>query len=87
MEIGLSCVPMNVLIYMKVGVMLLRNYTHSMRVKEEAERLLKLNGYGVKSLRVNWKQEHLICFTKMLAIERAINKIWEQSRVLIYVLK
>lgn len=66
---------MNAQVYMNVGEKSLRNSTLNMKLKVEEERLLKLNGYGIKLLILKLRQEHHICCIKIHAIENRINKI------------
>ncbi len=78
---------MNALDLPHVGVKNLRGSMKSMSKKVGVEKPSKPDGFGDKSLSLRLRQEHLICFTRMHAIENLINKIWEPSKAQISALR
>lgn len=59
----------------------------NMKQMAEAVRLFKPDGCGNRSLNLNLKLEHPICYTKIPAIENLTNRTWAALRALTFVLK
>jgi hypothetical protein len=72
---GLWCVLTNVLDSLSAGGKSSKNFTPSMKRKEEVAKQSKLNGCGIRSSILKLKQVLLICFTKIIVIPSRTNRI------------
>lgn len=87
MVIGLWCVQTNVLGFLNVGAINLKNFTHNTSNREEEERQLRHNGFGIRLLILKLKLEHHICYTKTTATRNQTSKIWERLKAQIFARK
>ena len=72
---------MSVLDFLIAGAKSLKNSTQSMRAKAKAKRPSRPVSYGIKSLNLKSKLALRTWFTRTLAIESRISRIWAPSRV------
>lgn len=66
---------MNALVYQMFGDNNFKNSIWDINKQEKEGKQLRPVNSGKQSLILKFRQEHLICFTKILATENQINKI------------